>query len=888
MIVLRWFCWILLRLALAARYRLRVNGLERVRQAKGPVLILPNHPGYIDPFLLFGVLWPALRMRPLVYGGTFRGPTGRFLVLLANALEVPDLGVASVQARAEVERAVGGIAEGLRRGENFILWPAGHVQRDGAEHIGPARATADLLRQVPEANVLLVRSRGVWGSSWTWAQLSSRPPMIRCILEGLGWIFANLLFFMPRRRVEITLEIVPRSRLPEPRRELLNPWLEEWYNEGLQGVGEKPIWTPYHFLFGRRSFDFPPPPKSSGVSLDQVSGDTREGVLQMLEERLGRPLSDSERRPDVALDELGLDSLDRMELSLQVERRFGFSGDEACVNLGQLLALAEGRVERTPTPPAPPEWTRPPAEDGPLILRGDTIPAAFVAHVLHGPKDVLAADDLAGALTGERLLVGVLTLSRRLRCIEAANVGLLMPASVGCDVALLALQMAGKLPVVLNWTTGPANLAHAARVMGLTHVVTSKAFADRTGVGVEGTRYLFLEELKANVGKFELLRTLLAIRWLPGRIRRAVPIANPDSPAVVLFTSGSEKAPKAVPLTHANILACQRAGIEVMGLTRRDVMLGFLPAFHSFGMTVTGLLPLLTGMRVVRHPDPTDAVGLVRKIAAYGVTILVGTPTFVRHILARAGPADLASLRLLVVGAEKCPSSLFERCAELAPAASILEGYGITECSPVVSVNPPAAPRHGSLGKALPGVVVRVVDLDAGLPVPSGRMGMLQVSGPTVFPGYLGHNGPSPFVEEPGRRWYVTGDLGEMDADGYLWFRGRLGRFLKAGGEMVSLPALEEPIARRYPPTEEGPRVAVEGVEHEGGRRIVLFATEPIALREANALLLESGLQGVMRLDEVRRVEAIPTLGTGKTDYKQLRAQVLGTTAGSLTDAGGK
>jgi long-chain-fatty-acid--[acyl-carrier-protein] ligase len=877
MIVLRWFCWLLLRLALAARYRIRVHGREQLRASKGPVLVLPNHPGYIDPFLLFGVLWPALRMRPLVYGGTFRGPTGRFLVLLANALEVPDLGVASVQARAEVERAVGGIAEGLRRGENFILWPAGHVQRDGAEHIGPARATADLLRQVPKASVLLVRSRGVWGSSWTWAQLSSRPPMIRCILAGLGWIFANLLFFMPRRRVEITLRVVARSEMPEPRRELLNPWLEAWYNDGLRGGGEKPTWVPYHFLFGRRSFDFPPPPKSDGVSLEQVSADTREGVLQMLEERLGRPLSESERRPDAALDELGLDSLDRMELSLQVERRFGFSGDEACVTLGQLLALAEGRVERSQTRTAPPEWNRNPARDGPLALRGDTIPSAFVAHVLGAPGDVLAADDLAGAPPGERLLVGVLTLARRLRAIAAPNVGLLMPASVGCDVALLALQMAGKLPVLLNWTTGPANLAHAARVMGLTHVLTSRAFADRTGVVVEGTSYLFLEELKAGIGKLELLKTLLGIRWQPGRVRRLVPVIAPDAPAVVLFTSGSEKAPKAVPLTHANILSCQRAGIEVMGLTRRDVMLGFLPAFHSFGMTVTGLLPLLTGMRVVRHPDPTDAVGLVRKIAAYGVTILVGTPTFVRHILARARPGDLASLRLLVVGAEKCPTSLFERCAELAPDARILEGYGITECSPVVSVNPPDAPRHGSLGRPLPGVAVRVVDLEAGAAVPSGRMGMLQVSGPTVFPGYLGHEGPSPFVEEGGRRWYVTGDLGEIDADGYLWFRGRLGRFLKAGGEMVSLPALEEPIARRYPPTDEGPRVAVEGVEHEGGRRIVLFAAEPITLREANAILLEEGLQGVMRLDEVRRVESIPTLGTGKTDYKQLRAKVLET-----------
>jgi long-chain-fatty-acid--[acyl-carrier-protein] ligase len=411
--------------------------------------------------------------------------------------------------------------------------------------------------------------------------------------------------------------------------------------------------------------------------------------------------------------------------------------------------------------------------------------------------------------------------------------------------------------------------------MGLSHVLTSRAFADRAGVVVEGTSFLFLEDLRATVGRFELLRALLRVRWRRGSVRRQIPAVSPDAPAVVLFTSGSEKTPKAVPLTHTNILSCQRAAVAFLGVTAQDVLLGFLPAFHSFGMTVTTLLPLVSGARVVHHPDPTDAVNLVHKIAAYRPTILLGTPTFVHYILERSKAGDLASLRLIVVGAEKCPPALFERCREAAPGATVLEGYGITECAPVVSVNPPSAPRPGSIGKPLPGVAVRVVDLDSGAPLPTGQMGMIHVSGPTVFPGYLGHEGPSPFVEDQGRRWYVTGDLGEVDGDGYVWFRGRLKRFLKAGGEMISLPALEEPFARLYPPTKEGPRVAVEGVEHEGGRRVVLFTTEPIALREANALLLKEGLHGVMRLDEVRQVKDIPILGTGKTDYKQLRAQVL-------------
>jgi long-chain-fatty-acid--[acyl-carrier-protein] ligase len=876
MTVLRWIGWAFLRLALAARYRVLVRGREQLRTLKGPVLVLPNHPGYIDPFLLFAVLWPSLRMRPLVYRGTFQGWTGRFLVRLVNALEVPDLNVASVRARSEAEQAVAAIAAGLARGERFILWPAGRVWRDGVERIGPARAAADILRSLPESQVLLVRTRGVWGSSWTWAQLSVRPPLIQLLLAGLGWLLGNLLLFMPRRRVEITLEVADHAQLPEPRRETLNPWLEQWYNGDLAGQAEKPVWVPYHFLFGRRSFDFPPTtPKTADFDPGPVRPQTRQAVLSLLSDRLQRPLTEGEQELETRLDQLGLDSLDRMDLSLQVERQFGFSADAGCETVGQLLALAEGRARRKPPAPPPPGWSSLPPRADPLRFHGDTIPAAFVAQALAHPKEVVVADDLFGALTGERLLVVALSLSRRLRQVEGPNVGVLLPASAACDVALLALHLAGKLPVVLNWTTGPANLAHAARALSLSQVLTSRAFADRVGVRVEGADYLFLEELQSATGKFELLQTLLRVRWRPGSVLRAVPVVPPDRPAVVLFTSGSEKAPKAVPLTHANLLNCQRAAVAVMGVTRRDVLLGFLPAFHSFGLTITTLLPLLTGVRVVHHPDPTDAANLVHKISAYGVTVLLGTPTFVHYILERATPGSLASLRLVVVGAEKCPPALFERCREAAPEATVVEGYGITECAPVVSVNPPSTPKPGSIGKPLPGVDVRVVDLEGAGVLPAGRMGMIQVSGPTVFPGYLGHDGSSPFVEDEGKRWYVTGDLGELDGDGYLWFRGRLKRFLKAGGEMISLPALEEPFARLYPPTRDGPRVAVEGVEHDRGRWIVLFMTEPLDLRDANALLLQEGFHGVMRLDEVRRVERIPVLGTGKTDYKQLRALIL-------------
>jgi long-chain-fatty-acid--[acyl-carrier-protein] ligase len=227
-----------------------------------------------------------------------------------------------------------------------------------------------------------------------------------------------------------------------------------------------------------------------------------------------------------------------------------------------------------------------------------------------------------------------------------------------------------------------------------------------------------------------------------------------------------------------------------------------------------------------------------------------------------------------VTGAEKCPEAVFARTRQLAPQATILEGYGITECSPVVSGNRPGLIKPGTVGLPLDGVEVCVVDPESHCPLGGEGTGLLLVRGPSIFGGYVNYDGPDPFVDVSGKRWYVTGDLVQVDADGFLHFRGRLKRFLKVGGEMVSLPALEEPFQDRYPPTEAGPQVAVEGVETPGGRWIVLFSTIDIPLREANAVLAEAGFRGVMRVDEVVRLESLPVLGTGKTDYKVLRKMV--------------
>ncbi len=871
---IRWASWAVLRFLLALRYTVTVAGAAAVRERPGPYLILPNHPAFADPPNVLVRLWPLYQARPLFLESNFQSLLFRPLVWLLRGIRMPDLARASAEGKRRAEGAVGEVIAALRRGENVILWPSGRLSRDGSERLGGARTTADVLAAVPNCTVILARTRGLWGSMFSWAD--GAPALISAFVRGIGLWAANLFLFAPRRKVIITLEAFGKDQRPEPTRDAINKWLEGWYNADVPR--EEPTFVPRHILFGPRTHTFPPPvagPRE--FDLTKVKAETRAAVAQIVEDKLKRTLTADENTAEATFNQLGMDSLDSMDVSLAVEQRFGFTSDTVPTTLGGLWAVAEGLAEGAPPKPPPAGWFDLPEDAAPLIIPGETVLGAFVTQAVARRKQIAAADDLAGGVTYEKMLVGAWAMSSRFQSLPSATVGLMIPASVACDLAYLGLLLAGKLPVLLNWTTGPGNLAHAVKLMGLTHVVTSKSFIDRTQVETAGAEYLFLEDVRAALSRTGLLRRLLAVRWFGGAVRKTLLKRLPDDPhrpAVVLFTSGSEKAPKAVPLTHANIIADQRGCLAVLSLGRDNSVFGFLPMFHSFGLTITSLLPLLIGVRVMHHPDPTDAAALARKIASYRPTIVAGTPTFMSYIFDRAKPGELDSLRLIVLGAEKPPAGLFDRAAQLAPKAEVIEGYGITECAPVVSVTRPGQPRRGTIGPPLPGVEVCATDLETKQVLPPGQVGMLLVSGPNVFPGYIGHDSPPPFEEIAGKKWYVTGDLGALDAAGEVVFSGRLKRFLKAGGEMISLPALEDPFAKKYPATDQGPRVAVEGIETPEGRRIVLFTTEPFSVREANALLLAEGHRGVMRLDEVRQIEKIPTLGTGKTDYKVLRALI--------------
>jgi len=882
MLLLNRLFWSLAWLVLRLRYRVSHDGFAALKDLRGPVLVLPNHPGFIDPPIVLSHVGLRQPLRPLVYTGTYRVPFLLPLMKLVRAFEVPELSAQSREAATRTKELIDTVIGGVRAGESFLIYPSGRLQRGNCEVIGSARVVYELVSECPELTIVLIRTRGVWGSLFSCARAGVPPNLPRAVLAAIGWLVAGLVFFLPRRRVHLHAEVMPRERFPLESREAFNRFLEDWFNQNpaTHDHGEEPTFVRYSFFCGPTRGDYHP---AATVEIDEAAINPKTVTLvnDLLASFLKRELASDERTSAMRLEDLGLDSLDRMELALQIEQQFGFHSSTVADTLGQLWALADGSLpagKDAARPLAVPKgWFATPRETSRAAaasrwLLGTTVAEGFVRRAIERSEQVATADGVSGALSYRRLLVASGLMSRRFATYPEEHVGVMLPASVAADLVFFGLHLAGKVPVMMNWTTGPANLAHGIRVTETRRIITSKKLVDRLGIDVEGADYVFLEDLKGGISKGEAVRALTAATLAPQRRLDRLPTQREDDPAVFLFTSGSESAPKTVPLSHRNLLTNIVDSLDVLQPDPHDSLLGFLPPFHSFGLTGNVLLPQLAGIRSVRHADPTDAAGLIRIIEAYKPSLLFTTPTFLGYILAKCRSSELASLRKIITGAEACPQKTYDLCRDKAPEAVILEGYGITECSPVVAANRLDKTKLGSIGLPVKHVEARLVHEETQQPVAAGQTGMLLVRGPSIFNGYHAYDGPSPFVELEGERWYRTGDLVAADDDGYLRFRGRLKRFLKAGGEMISLPALEEPFQKRFPPDERGPRVAVEGVETDDGRHIVLFTTFDLSLREAAEMLLADGLRGVMRLDEVRRLDAIPVLGTGKTDYTTLRS----------------
>ena len=527
----------------------------------------------------------------------------------------------------------------------------------------------------------------------------------------------------------------------------------------------------------------------------------------------------------------------------------------------------------------------------------DTVPLTWIKTAKRYGNAICAVDTQGDRSSYHRMLAGTFAfakfMGKQSKLLGGEkNIGLVLPSSSANIMANMAVMLNGQVAVNLNFTASVEAVQAALKNAEIKSIYTSKQFTAKLrqkGLDVDGmfqgVNIFYLEEVMANFSKVQLVLSLVQAKLLPASwlIYLYGKRVSLDSAAAILFSSGSEGAPKGIVLSHRNIMANCKQISDVLNTQPEDVILGSLPPFHSFGLTVTAIMPALEGLPVVCHPDPTDVVNIAKAVAKHRATILCGTATFLRLYArnSKIEPLMLESLRIVVAGAEKLQPKARE-AFERKFNKTIYEGFGTTETTPVASVNIPDAMdttfwriqhgnRPGTVGMPLPGSCFRIVDPDTLETLPLGEDGLILISGTQVMLGYLNDEEKTrnAIVELDGRRWYKTGDKGHLTTEGFLMIVDRYSRFAKIGGEMVSLGAVEEKVCEILG-NDEINLVASTIPDEKKGEKIVLLIEGEDDADTVRKQLIDAKMDTLMLPSTVFKVETVPKLGTGKTDYSRV------------------
>ena len=864
------FLCLIARKALRLRYVIKVSGVNAVHEkGRRGILFLPNHPALIDPVIMVAHLHKYFAVRPLTAEDQMRSKLVRTLADTVRVIPIPETSSIEQGKIDRVQRALASCVQALRKGDNVLLYPAGRLMRERITDLGSASAVERILSEMPEVRVVLVRTTGLWGSSFGWGT-GTAPRLGRAFKAHWRDLLASGIFFAPKRTVQITLA-EPMDFPRQAGRAAINRYMEDFYNQEAPPAR----YIPYSLWERGGAHDLPEPTAEPQESAEAIPSATATIVTDYLRELTGLPKITANQQ--LAKD-MGLDSLAIMDLAAWLEKEFGVtvSAVETLQSVGDVMLAACGKlaaaVKDVAIPMPGSRWLMDTGTARVQVAEGKTIQEAFLAQARRHPDEVVAADMQRGSRSYRDLITSIFALREHIEKLPGERVGIMLPASVAADTAFLAVLFSGKTPVMVNWTTGPRNIAHGLEIAEVHGVLTAEALLVRLaaqGIDLSALRdrMIPLEKVAGALGKWDKLRAAFKGRFCWRSLDRVVA----TDIAAILFTSGSESLPKAVPLTHENLLVNMRDALASFHIRRDDRFLGMLPPFHSFGLNAAMLLPILAGAKVVHYPNPNDVAALVRVIENYHVSILLGTPTFLSNIVRGSGKTSLAALRICVTGAETCPQSVYDALKKSCPAASILEGYGITECSPFVSVAREDDIRPGGIGRPLPSIQWAIIDETSQQRAAPDQPGMLLVRGPSIFKGYLGDQNASPFVTWAGETWYRTGDLVKADSTGFLTFVGRLKRFIKLGGEMISLPAIEDVLNRKFPAlADNGPALAVIAKVEGDTPELVLVSTRALDRSEVNAAIRDAGLSGLHHIRSITRIDKLPVLGTGKIDYRAL------------------
>jgi len=866
------------RTILSLRYKVTIHGKE-VLQKNNVKLFLPNHQAIADPQLIvahvlkYGTIAPAITDR--YYDSKLLNPLFKKL----NAIRVTDLTTDTSDAEV-LNDLYTGMLDALKKGHNGIIYPSGQTAGQGFEKIFNKQSAHLIVSKLPDnVTIVGVRVHGLWGSIWSRAWTGKSPNFIITYIKGIIIALANLLFLIPKR--DVSLEFVDLTKELKEKstegRTQFNNYLENFYN----AKGEEKVRFIKHYFFVPKSKRHLPAviegslkhmKSSDSVEISDINSEIYEKVCTILRDTF-ELTENIEANSNLYLD-FGIDSLGAVTLVDAVRQEFPNSEVLPVTEIktvADICLFLQGKsIKRVEYKPSflhehhiDIERLR--------VLRYKNILENYIHIFTHNSTMPFAFDATSGCSRRKDFFLKSLVVAELIKKrVKEEYVGIMLPSLQNSTLLIIACYIAKKTPVMLNWTVGHKVLSHCVETSGISKIITATAFYNKVQEQIP-------DELSHKLLLFDKeVPTISVGMKLKGLFKSKFPfLINTKVPdhAVVLFTSGSESMPKAVALTHKNIVSNIDDLFTHLSIPNDTIFLSFLPPFHSFGFSILSILPLICGAKIAYTPDPT-AVGEVLRILRHTeANMIFGTPTFLKMLMAKARDTDLLKMRFAISGAERLPADIKERFEKMTENGLLIEGYGITECSPVLTANLFEMQKNNSVGVTLPSLDVRIIDIETQKVLGLGKEGMIIASGDSIFSGYLDKEIESPFITIDNKQFYKTGDLGYFDEDGYLFITGRLKRFVKVAGEMISLPFIEDILNEKYPSDEL--TFAVEGIENEGKASIVLFSTiDDLNPSEINKYLRSKGVSPIAKIAMVEKVEEIPLLGTGKVNYRFLKDRV--------------
>lgn len=488
---------------------------------------------------------------------------------------------------------------------------------------------------------------------------------------------------------------------------------------------------------------------------------------------------------------------------------------------------------------------------------------------LHGREHLIIEDPNRQPLNYGQLLARSFILGKQLskNTQHGEALGMMLPNMNASVVAFFGLQAYGRVPVMLNYSTGVSNLKSACDTAVIKKVITSRKFIEKgklefiiEGLLEKNVEIIYLEDLATHISLIDKLQGLIS-SYIPSIVYRKINQRNANDAAVILFTSGSEGTPKGVALSHTNIQANRVQATSCIDFVPTDILFNCLPIFHSFGLTIGTLLPVLMGVKVFLYPSPLHYRIIPELVYDTNATVLLGTDTFLAGYARFAHNYDFYSLRYIFAAAEKLKEETRKVWSEKY-GVRVFEAYGSTETAPGVTFNTPMYNKANTVGRLFPGIEAKVVPVEG---IKEG--GKLIVSGPNIMLGYLYADRPGEIVA-PENNEYDTGDIVTIDEDKFITIVGRSKRFAKIGGEMVSLPSVETSINKLWP---EHLHAVVNIPDGKKGEALVLITTQAQADRKALMThFKDHGISELALPKHIKFMDKLPVLGTGKTDYVTL------------------